>query len=678
MVNARRQLEIHHRFSSNVWQLQRTCWIWSVIGCLGLALQVNSVCSAQESPAPLGETNTKAIISLPDSKPQHALEMGEASKPQLNTQLLDQHSRVHEFREKSEKPLRVVVFINGDCPIARSYVPELNRLHEKWNEKTETVSLHAVWGNPFSTHAELRKFVEDYSIKFPIVFDPLAQLAHALKPTHVPETFLLNAQGKIAYRGRIDERWAAPGVKRAVVKSRDLETAVETLLLNPAARIASTSAVGCLYDLIPTQELLGANHDSPQQKLTWSQVTASIIYANCTHCHQAKAVGPFPLETWQDVVSQRAQMIEEIQTSRMPPWMPDANCGEFLGQRSLSEIEKQALSKWVEQGTPSGELNEAPAPPPKKSTWELGPPDLIAEMAADFSIPADGPDLFQNFVIPLPLDSDKVVAAIEFQPGDASVVHHALCFLDANHQGRKLDAKTPEPGYSSFGSPGFLPTGSIGGWSPGNTPRKLPGHMGRYLKKGSDLVLQIHYHPSGKATKDRSRVGIYFADQPKNIVAAVWAASYDIDIPAGERNYERRASYKLPQPVTLMGVIPHMHLLGKSFTAQAVLPDNTIQPIIRISNWKYAWQDEFHLSQPIHLPAGTRLEIIAAWDNSEENPLNPSNPPRRVTWGEQTTDEMVYGFFLVAAEEPKKLIPLALDNISVDLKSRALHGHPIR
>jgi mono/diheme cytochrome c family protein len=652
--------------------LVRFRWIPLVLFVTAVLSDMAAMCSAddktpqaaniQPTPSPVAGKATQAALS---------------QSPLWNCQLLDQNSKIHAFREQSEVAWRVVVFVNGDCPIARSYVPELNRLHEKWNMQSETISLHALWGSPTSSHGELRDFTTKFDVKFPIVFDPLAQIARALKPTHVPEAFVLNADGKVVYRGRIDERWAAPGVKRTVVQSHDLEMAVERLSQNPLGEVASTTPVGCLFDVIPAEELLAAPTPSTDAHLTWSQVTSAIILANCAHCHQSGGVGPFALDNHADVVSNKLQLMAEINGGRMPPWMPDAVCGEFVGQRGLSDVEKKALTLWIERGTPTGNVSEAPPAPRLNSEWELGPPDLIAEMSSEFAMPADGPDRFQNFVIPLGTTTDHVVAAIEFKPGDPSVVHHAICFLDSNGAARKLDAKTPEPGYSSFGSPGFLPSGSIGGWSPGNTPRRLSGHMGRYMKKGSDLVIQIHYHPSGKATKDRSRVGIYFTKNPKNIAAAVWAASYDIDIPAGEKHYERVSTYKLPQPVELLGVIPHMHLLGKSFKADAVLPDGGVEPIIEISQWKYAWQDEFHLAKPMRLPAGATLRMTTVWDNSADNPLNPSRPPKRVTWGEQTTDEMAYGFFLVAAEEPKKLLPLALDNLGADLRNRASHGHPM-
>ncbi len=272
--------------------------------------------------------------------------------------------------------------------------------------------------------------------------------------------------------------------------------------------------------------------------------------------------------------------------------------------------------------------------------WKLGKPDLVAKMPEPFSVPADGPDLLQNFVIPIDIPEDKLVAAVDFHPGNRRVVHHAVLFLDDKGQARKLDSRTKEPGYANFGGPGFVPSGALGGWSVGNTPRRLPNEMGRYLKKGSDLVIQVHYHPAGKPEVDQSEVGIYFVDkpvadslkEPAKLVGSIWMANYEMDIPAGAKDYQRSTRYTLPRESILVGVVPHMHLLGKSMTVTANLPDGSKRLLIDIPNWNYNWQDEYYLEHPFSLPANTVLEVKASFDNSSDNPSNPSSPPRRVTW----------------------------------------------
>ncbi|GAB4460178.1 MAG: hypothetical protein OHK0029_23790 [Armatimonadaceae bacterium] len=208
----------------------------------------------------------------------------------------------------------------------------------------------------------------------------------------------------------------------------------------------------------------------------------------------------------------------------------------------------------------------------------------------------------------------------------------------------------------------------------GNSARRLPNGMGRYLQKGSDLVLQMHYHPTGKPETDQSEVGLYFVPkpvaeslkEPAKLVGSIWVANYEIDIAPGVRGYRRTTSYVLPREVLMVGVVPHMHLLGRRMTVTAALPDGTRKTLVDIPHWNYNWQDEYYYERPFRLPAGTRLEATAEFDNSAENPSNPSNPPRRVTWGDGTLDEMLFCFFLIASERTEDLIHVIYDNLGHD------------
>jgi hypothetical protein len=262
-------------------------------------------------------------------------------------------------------------------------------------------------------------------------------------------------------------------------------------------------------------------------------------------------------------------------------------------------------------------------------------------MPNPFDIPNEGNDIYQCFVIPLNLNKDEGVIAVDFQPGNKKVVHHAIMFLDHNGQARrKADPKTGS--YASFGGPGYIPTGSIGAWAPGARPAFLPEGTARFLKKGSDLVLQVHYHPSGKAETDQSKLGIYFAKKPpEHFVGAVALRSRALVIPAGDAKYTvETKTVPLPVDATALGIFPHMHYIGKEIKVDAKLPDGKEIPLIWIRDWDFNWQGAYNYKKPIDLPKGTVLKLRATYDNSTANPRNPSNPPREVTWGEQTTDEM--------------------------------------
>lgn len=568
--------------------------------------------------------------------------------------LLDAEGKIHSLQPQARESASVFVFLTGECPISTGYVPLLNRLWSHWNQDNGQVMLNAVWADTTTSPVDVAKFTKEYQLRFPVLIDRDGELARRFKPTHVPEAFVLNTDGQVVYRGRIDNTYADLGRRRPEPTENDLADAVADIVNGRPVLKNRTTPVGCLLEAPSATR-------AANTPVTHSRDVAPILFANCVVCHREGEVGRFSLISFQDAAKRASQIAQVVDKRLMPPWKAAETHGEFEGQRTLTERQIEILKAWADSERPEGDTAELPLLPGFPSGWRLGEPDLVLEMQSDFEVPADGPDRFQNFVIPIDVPHDKLVAVVDFIPGNPRVVHHSLLFLDLNHAGRKLDEKTPEPGYASFGNPGFMPTGSIGGWSPGKTPRRLPNGMGRYLQKGSDLVMQIHYHPTGKTERDRSKVGVYFVEKPQTVAVDVWAAAFDHDIPPGEKNYRQMASYTLPTDILMMGVVPHMHLLGRELRATAVLPDGAQRSLIRIPQWNFNWQDDYRFARPFKLPKGTRLEVEAVYDNSSDNPFNPSSPPQRVTWGEATTDEMLYCFFFVATENSKDLIPLVTD-----------------
>ncbi|MBM3458287.1 MAG: hypothetical protein FJX77_07120 [Armatimonadetes bacterium] len=259
---------------------------------------------------------------------------------------------------------------------------------------------------------------------------------------------------------------------------------------------------------------------------------------------------------------------------------------------------------------------------------------------------ANGEDEFRCFVLPTGLTEDRQVVGIEIRPGNPRVVHHVLNFVDLLGRGRKLDEKDPAPGYSSGpGGVGFLPNGAMGGWAPGNLPRYLPDGVGLPLPRNSDIVIQVHYHKTGKPETDQTQVGFYFAKQPIQKRLRVWPlTNLAINIPPNEPRHEVRASMTLPADAHAVDITPHMHLLGKEMKVTATFPDGKTESLIWIKAWDYRWQDTYRYENLVRLPKGTRLELTAYFDNSSSNPLNPNTPPQRVRFGEQTTDEMCFAF----------------------------------
>jgi Copper type II ascorbate-dependent monooxygenase, N-terminal domain/Copper type II ascorbate-dependent monooxygenase, C-terminal domain len=285
-----------------------------------------------------------------------------------------------------------------------------------------------------------------------------------------------------------------------------------------------------------------------------------------------------------------------------------------------------------------------PTPPEFSDEWKLGTPDLVLEMPADFEVPAEGKDIYRCFVIPTSLGEDRYISAIEYRPGNRRVVHHMLGYVDTTGEGRKRDEADEGPGYMCFSGPGIKPHGDLGGWAPGNEPSVLPEGMGRPLPKGSDVVVQVHYHPSGKPEVDRSRIGIHFSKAPvKQTMCWSFVANRDLKIPADDPNVEVETSWTIPVDVEMLSVLPHMHQIGRNMRIWATLPDGREIGLVRVDDWDFNWQNTYDFEEPLTLPKGSVVKIVAHYDNTAANPRNPNSPPKTVQWGEATTDEMCLG-----------------------------------
>jgi hypothetical protein len=383
-----------------------------------------------------------------------------------------------------------------------------------------------------------------------------------------------------------------------------------------------------------------ANH--PVRPVTFNRDVAPILFKSCVRCHRPGEVGPFSLLTYRDA-AKRADFIRELTADgRMPPSKPHPGAGVFFDLARLSVIEKEILATWAETGTAEGDPGDLPPAPTFTDGWQLGKPDLILTMPETFTVPADGPDLYRSFAIPFPLD-DTIITGIEFRPDNRRVVHHSRTYLDDSGKARRLDDADPLPGFSGiFSGTGLdLPFPGLGAWTPGMTPRFAPDGVGRKIPRGSDVVLQIHYHPNGKREPDRSSIGLFFAKKPVNrLMAGYTICTPNIDIPPGEKRHKIILSTRMKADVHLYTLVPHAHYLCREFRLSATLPDGAEQPLLWIDDWDLDWQDQYRFVRPVRLPKGTIVTLAAYFDNSDENPKNPNKPPIRVRYGVETKDEM--------------------------------------
>lgn len=389
--------------------------------------------------------------------------------------------------------------------------------------------------------------------------------------------------------------------------------------------------------------------------VTFAGDIAKIVHRKCTMCHRAGQSAPFELVSYEDVRDRGATIEAVIHDDYMPPWKPVNDNVQFANDRRLTVKERRLISQWVNSGMAAGDLDTVTVPS-FPDGWSLGKPDLVVQMNGEFKVPATGPDIYRSFVFPVSLPDDKWIKAIELKPSARGVVHHALFFVDTSGEARKNDGKDGRPGFSGMSflsnnqrsrsrtSSPRRPT-SLGGYVPGATPNRLPGDLALHLPKGSDIVMQTHFHPSGKSELESSQIAFYFTDKPPSQklvpiqVPPLFGRFAGIDVRPG-KSQEIRKSFTLPVDIQGIQISGHAHYLCREMDLQATLPDGNQLDLLCIDDWDLDWQDQYQFKQPVSLPEGTRLDVRLLYDNSEDNPENPYSPPKRIAWGRESTDEM--------------------------------------
>ncbi len=579
-----------------------------------------------------------------ESEPEsgRALRLEAATLPALG--LLDTSGKSHDFQPTYGR-VTVVLFLSCDCPISNRYIPELNRLAT--HADYAGVRWYGVISDATVTLRDAAEYHREYKLKFPLLFDSSGEAARHLRPTHTPEAFVFDGEGELIYRGRIDDRFPDVQYDKGRAKRHDLEEAVKAAIRGKKVAVPRTAPVGCPWE--PPPAPLG-------NEVTFNRHIAPIIFRRCTPCHRKGQVAPFPLETYRDAAKRRGWIAEVTRRRLMPPWKAAPGHGEFANNWRLSDRELALLRTWADAGAPEGAAEDLPPVPRFDDGWKLGKPDLVLKVPQPFPVPAGGPDIYQYFVLPLGLEKDRYVRAVEFQPGNPRVVHHAIFLLDDRQRARKLDERDPGLGYQRFGGPGFLPSGGIGGWAPGMQPIVAPLGAARKVPAGSDLVFQIHYHPSGKAETDQSEVAVYFAEPPVDReIGGIPLINRKFVIPAGAREHKVTTTFRLPTDVRLLSITPHMHYRGKQMKVDARLPDGSQRPLIWITEWDWNWQLRYEYAVPLELPAGTVIHLEAIYDNSSDNPANPVIPPVEVRWGDATEDEMCLCFLEITTDRPEQI-----------------------
>lgn len=517
-----------------------------------------------------------------------------------------------------DKKALVVIFIGTECPVNNAYMRSLNELHKEFaKQDVRFVAINCI---PHDTPAKVAAHAEEHQLPFPVLLDPDQIAADALQAERTPEAFVLNADGEVQYRGRIDDQFGV-GFQRPKPTRRDLAAALQEFLEGKPVSTPRTQATGCLIGRAKKSQAI--------TQITYTNQIARLFQKRCEECHRKGRVGPFALDSYEKAKGWAEMIREVVSDGRMPPWHADPRHGKFSNDRRLSREERETLLTWIDQGCCQGDDQDLPPPKQYVEGWTIGEPDVVLSMKEAFTVPAKAPKggvPYQHFVVPTNFKEDTWVQAAEARPGNRAVVHHVLTFIvEAEKTPTSLDDKV------------------LVGHAPGDLPLILPPGVAMKIPKGANLVFQMHYTANGVEQSDRSSVGLILAKQaPKYVAHTRTVNNLELIIPPGAADHQVHSSFTFPKDAAILSFMPHMHLRGKRFQYEVIYPDGRSEIALSVPRYDFNWQSTYRLVTPLMVPAGTRIECTGTFDNSADNPNNP-DPTQEVRWGDQTWEEMMGG-----------------------------------
>jgi peroxiredoxin len=552
----------------------------------------------------------------------------EAQGP-LVDEFVSQDYRGQEFKLSDVKDSKLVVlaFLGTECPLVKLYGSRLQTIADDFKDRGVTVI--GINSNRQDNVTEIAAYMQRHGLKFRMLKDAGNRVADQLAAQRTPEIFVLDADRRIQYRGRIDDQYGV-GYSREKPTVLFLRNAIEELLEGKSVTTSTTETVGCHIGRIK----------APQEnaKVTYCNQVSRILQNHCVRCHREGEIGPFTLTDYDEVVGWAEMIQEVIEEQRMPPWNANPEHGSFSNARYLTAEEKQTISEWVEAGAPKGDEADLPKPKSYVNGWQLPKePDFIADISPKtFNVKATGFLEYQRFRVDPKFTEDKWVKAVQLLPGNHRVVHHILAF--AIPKGKRMRD-------IGGGIDGFL-----AGYVPGLVAQPYPDGMAKRIPKGSTLLFEVHYTPIGSPQTDLSKIGIVFADENEitHEVVTTSGLNQDFIIPPNTATHPVKAQSHRPIGGSLLlGMMPHMHLRGKSFRYTARYPEDEKEILLDVPRYDFNWQMSYRLTEPKPLPEGTTIRLEAAFDNSKNNLHNP-DPNDSVRWGDQTFEEMMIGYFDIA------------------------------
>jgi hypothetical protein len=526
------------------------------------------------------------------------------------------------LRDFGEKKAYVLVFVDCGCPLAARYLPVLHRLERGYRDKG--VQFVAVNSGPNDTIAEMAAQAVEHGVEFPFVKDYDGKVADALGVQRTPECVVLDAKRTLRYRGRIDDQYR-PGGQRVEPTHNDLVDAIDAVLAGKEVAVPTTPVDGCLITRSP---------DKSDKAVTYADHVAPVLAKHCTVCHQPNTAAPFALQTYEQVKARGRTIAEVVAEGRMPPWFAPPHEGDLIQHHSLTLAERETVVRWVAAGMARGDDSRLPRPVESKpAKWLIGEPDLILSTPL-YDLPASGDIPYKYAPLLHTFAEETWLENVQILPETPRTVHHA------NLLHFKL-GETPKE--SNF----------ITGFVPGGEPMNLTRGVAYKIPKGSMLILQIHFVPTGKPEKAKVSVGLKFArEKIDQQLRHVLFVDTRYTIPPGAPAHPVKSERTLNCDAVGVGLFTHMHVRGKAMSFTAHLPDGRDERLLTVANYNFEWQIPYRWEPGKKIiPKGTRLECVALYDNSPFNPYNP-DATKPVRDGPQTYQEMMNGFlFYVDANE---------------------------
>lgn len=532
----------------------------------------------------------------------------------------------------------VVAMTSTSCPLSKKYLPTLAELARTYAPR----GVAFVLVNPVATDqvAEMQAAQESLGGQARYVADADERLARAIGAQTTTDVLVLDPTRTVVYHGAVDDQYGF-GYASDAPRHSYLSEALDAVLAGRQPSVEATEAPGCKLGVAgpPPAASDPAANNSASSDLTYHGRIARLVQRHCVECHREGGVAPFALDTYDDVVAHAPMIRQVVERGVMPPWFAAPasrdEASPWMNDRSLSATEKRDLLAWLGGDKAVGDPQDGPAPREFPGGWLIGQPDAIYEFAEPVPVKATGTMPYQNVIVETRLPEDKWVQAIEVRPGDPGVVHHVLVFVRAGGESDEENSRRDPTADERMGYWGI--------YVPGNSTLVYPEGYAKWLPKGATLRFQMHYTPNGRATEDRTRIGLVFAKQPpQHEVRVAGIVNPRLVIPPGAANHQEVAQLRLPFDAQILAFLPHMHLRGKAARYEVESSSGT-RTLLDIPRYDFNWQLLYRYAEPLPLRQGDVLRFTAWFDNSADNPANP-DPGKTVRWGPQTYDEMHLGY----------------------------------